>query len=248
MSNRKNYNSIVFLTTLSLYLGLVLAGGAATPTVFAQAATTRNFDIKSEIVVEDDLDKKPDDIESSDLENSLDSYFNNIEKLFGNLRKLNEDEKFVLDYDSFEVNELGFVPCNVDGDPVRTSTLFQIIDNLWLEPVITDARYSFEGWKFLSDCLKDDKFKRGISQGVALKFIYDKSELKVEISAFKSSPRRAEQLVERFNQAHKIYELDEEEVIIKKIYENTTFSAENNQVFIVTRLPRASIDELLAKK
>ena len=60
MSNRKNYNSIVFLTTLSVYLGLVLVGGA-TPSVLAQAATTRDFNIKNEIVVEDDLDKKPDD-------------------------------------------------------------------------------------------------------------------------------------------------------------------------------------------
>ena len=32
-----------------------------------------------------------------------------------------------------------------------------------------------------------------------------------------------------------------------KIYENTKISAENNQVFVVTRLPRASIDELLAE-
>src|SRR5215203_885631 len=60
MSERKNYNSIVFLTTLSVYLGLVLVGGA-TPSVLAQAATTRDFNIKNEIVVEDDLDKKPDD-------------------------------------------------------------------------------------------------------------------------------------------------------------------------------------------
>lgn len=245
MSSHKNYNSIVFLTTLSLYLGLVLAGGA-TPTVLAQAATTRNFDIKSEIVVEDDLDKKPDDKEPGDLD--LDSYYNNVEKFFGNLKRLHEIEKFALNYDSFEVSELGFVPCNVDGDPVRVSTVIQRIDNLWLEPVITDATYSFNGWKFLSDCLKDERFKTGISQGIDLKFVYDKSELKVEISAFKSSPRRAEQLVERFNQAHKIYELDDEAIVIKKIHENTSYKAENNQVFIVTRLPRASIDDLLAKK
>jgi len=54
----KNYNSIVFLTTLSVYLGLVLVGGA--PQVFAYAATTKNFDIQHEIEVRDDLDNKPD--------------------------------------------------------------------------------------------------------------------------------------------------------------------------------------------
>ena len=59
MSDRRNRNSIVFLTTLGVYLGLVLVG--ATPQVLAQAALTRDFDIRNEIVFEDDLDKKPDD-------------------------------------------------------------------------------------------------------------------------------------------------------------------------------------------
>ena len=59
MSNPKNYNSIVFLTTLSVYLGLVLIGG--TPPVLAHAAMTQQFDIQSEIEVKDNLDKKPDE-------------------------------------------------------------------------------------------------------------------------------------------------------------------------------------------
>jgi hypothetical protein len=58
LSNGKNHNSILFLTTLGVYLGLVLVG--ATPQVLAQAAMTRQFDVKDEIEVKDDLDKKPD--------------------------------------------------------------------------------------------------------------------------------------------------------------------------------------------
>ena len=58
MSQRNKNNSIIFLTTLSVYLGLVLVGGAMSP-VLAQAALTRNFDIQDEIEVKDDLDKKP---------------------------------------------------------------------------------------------------------------------------------------------------------------------------------------------
>lgn len=247
MSERKNYNSIVFLTTLSVYLGLVLVGGA-TPSVLAQAATTRDFNIKNEIVVEDDLDKKPDDSEKIDFEEYLDSYYNKVRSFVENLQKLHQIEKFDLSYHSFEINELGLVPCNVDGDPVRTSALSKRIDNRWLEPAITEARYSFEGWNFLSDCLEDDKLKSGVSKGSNLKLIYDKSELKIEISGFKSSPQRAEQLNEGFNQASEIYEIDEEKSIVKKIHETTSFKSENNQIFIVTRLPRASIDSLLADK
>lgn len=57
MTNRKSQNSILFLTTLGVYLGLVLVG--ATPQVLAQAATTRNFDISEEVGQVDNLDKDP---------------------------------------------------------------------------------------------------------------------------------------------------------------------------------------------
>lgn len=58
MNNRKNQNSILVLATLGVYLGLVLAG--ATPQTLAQAAMTRQFDVKDEVEIKDELDKKPD--------------------------------------------------------------------------------------------------------------------------------------------------------------------------------------------
>ena len=60
MNSRKNQNSILVLATLGVYLGLVLVG--ATPQVLAQAAMTRQFDVKDEIAVKDDLDEKPDNV------------------------------------------------------------------------------------------------------------------------------------------------------------------------------------------
>jgi hypothetical protein len=60
VDKRKGQNSILFLTTLGVYLGLVLVG--ATPQVLANAATTRNFDIRDEIEFQDKLDKDPDPI------------------------------------------------------------------------------------------------------------------------------------------------------------------------------------------
>ena len=245
MSNSKNYNRMVFLTTLSVYLGLVLVG--ATPPVMAHAALTQRIEIQNEIETDDDLDKKPDD-ESIDFTKSIDNYFEEVGNFVKDLQKLHNIEKFDLDYDKFEINELGFVPCNVNGDPVRHSETSKNIDNRWLEPAITDARYSFEGWHFLSDCLKDTKFKTGVSTSSGLKLIYDKSELKIEISAFKSNPQRAERIAQKFGQALKLYEIDEEETVVKQLQKFTSFKSENNQVFIVTRLPRASIDALLAEK
>lgn len=49
---------MLFLTTLGVYLGLVLVG--ATP-VLGHAATTRVFEITDEVEVKDDLDRKPDE-------------------------------------------------------------------------------------------------------------------------------------------------------------------------------------------
>src|SRR5215203_2872032 len=112
MSERKNYNSIVFLTTLSVYLGLVLVGGA-TPSVLAQAATTRDFNIKNEIVVEDDLDKKPDD-DVIKLSEATGGYFDDLESLIEDLNKLHQIEKFNLDFDTFHFKQAEIVQCNLE--------------------------------------------------------------------------------------------------------------------------------------
>ncbi len=245
MSSSKNYNSIVFLTTLSVYLGFVLIGG--TPPVLAHAAMTQQFDIQNEIEVKDDLDKKPDD-ESINFTESLNSYFKEVSDFIKDLQRLHKIEKFDSDYDKFQISELGFIPCNVKGDPIRTAQISKKIDNRWLEPSIIDARYSFEGWNFLSDCLKDDKFNTGFSTSSGLKIIYDKSELKIEVSAYKSSSQRANWIAKRFSQELIAYEIDEDEAIVEQLYKFTSFKSENNQVFIVTRLPRGSLDALLINK
>lgn len=65
MNNRKNQNSILVLATLGVYLGLVLVG--ATPQVLAQAAMTRQFDVKDEIEVADQLDNDPDNTSPADI-------------------------------------------------------------------------------------------------------------------------------------------------------------------------------------
>ena len=85
MKGKNKNNSIVFLTTLSVYLGLVLVGGA-TPSVLAHAALTKNFDVQDEIEVKDDLDKKPDNPNAENffeigLENALIEFVNDLQEL-----------------------------------------------------------------------------------------------------------------------------------------------------------------------
>ncbi len=60
MSKAKPNNSFIFLTTLGVYIGLLMVG--ATPGIVAQqGAMTRNFEISEEVEVKDDLDLDPKD-------------------------------------------------------------------------------------------------------------------------------------------------------------------------------------------
>lgn len=220
MNNRKNYNSIVFLT---VYLGLVLVGGS--PQVLAQAATPRLFDVKTEIEFKDDFDNKPDGDEKIDFARSLESYFG-------------EAENFVNAVDT---------SCRSDEELVDFNDHSIKVDNHFLIPFLFNAKDSFSR-DFLADCLENEKHKTEKAKSSELKFYYDESELKIEISAPKLSKQRAAYLAEKFRQASNIYEIDGQSALVKTIHANTSFKSENNQVFIVTRLPRGSIDDLLAVK
>lgn len=55
---RRSQNSLVLLTTLGVYLGLLVVGGAA-PQIFAHSATTRFFEIAEEQEARDDFDNNP---------------------------------------------------------------------------------------------------------------------------------------------------------------------------------------------
>lgn len=246
MSESKNYNRMVFLTTLSVYLGLVLVG--ATPPVMAHAALTQRIEIQNEIESDDDLDKKPEGDEIK-LSGPTGGYFDDLQDLIEDLQQLHRIEKFDLDFDSFHVKQSEAFLCGLKTvrHAVTTSNIDKL-NNKWLVPAITDAAVRFEDYAFLGDCLPDDNFDKKDAVGSELEISYDRTAFEFKLSIKKESPQKARLLSEKFYQARRTYELDEEEIIIKKIYDNTNFTFENNQVFIVTRLPRASIDALLAEK
>ena len=210
MNNRKNYNSIVFLTTLSVYLGLVLAGGAV-PSVLAQAATTRGFDIKNEIVVEDDLDKKPDDETYSGLKSGSNQ----------------SDDQFIKQYTKtiFDLLEKSYLPdyeikLNISYSPeANDEELSDFFPTLRKDLLINGFNFSLDKNKFFARFNLKSKFDNNISP-VNYSFNSSLSFLRYE------SQNKPE----------------------KVILENTKITFENNQVFIVTRLPRGSIDSLLAQK
>jgi hypothetical protein len=236
MSKTKSYNQIIFLTTLSVYLGLVLVG--ASPQVLAQAALTSKFEIKDQIEKKDDLDKKPDD-ELKTISEGFNGYLDNLERFILNLQKLNQIEKF--DDDTFQIDAKTSMPCGVGGNPVLHATTTSFDDPNWLRLAFLDFNYDV----FHSDCLPSTDFGKYKAQNSSLQANYDKSLLTISVTVEKDLPQKAKQFSDKFNQAIKLYKLGEDKPIVKVLYENTTVTAENNQVFIVTRLPRAAIDSLI---
>lgn len=59
METKRTQNSVIFLATLGVYIGLLMAGSS--PGIIAQqsAAMTRNFELSEEFEVRDELDRDP---------------------------------------------------------------------------------------------------------------------------------------------------------------------------------------------
>jgi len=203
VSNRKNYNSIFFLT---VYLGLVLVG--ATPQVLAQAAMTRQFDIKTEIVVEDDLDKKPDDEScQSNADNEFIEHYATTVVAF--LKK-----NYATQVDNYDVN-INFSYSSEDNDAL----ISDYFPSLRKDIVIDKFNYRLDKKELLGKLNLKSKYNNDISH-INKSFLSSLNSLRLNLE---SKP---------------------ENTILK----NTEVSFENNQVFIVTRLPRGSIDDLLKEK
>jgi hypothetical protein len=205
----KNYNSIVFLTTLSVYLGLVLVGGA-TPQVLAQAALTRNFDIQIEAEVKDDLDNKPDNEACGELKAKPDA----------------EDNQFIGQYARF-ISEL--VKINYSPDYEMSATMYSLS--------AADAEFFDQIFPSLSKTVEIDEFNYELKRDKFSGKIILKPKSSIKNVSFPVSDYCANLRYQLCKSLGKF-----EPVILK----NTEVFHENNQIFIVTRLPRGSIDALLA--
>ncbi len=245
MSN-KRYNQILFLTTLSVYLGLVLAGGASP--VLAQAAMAKGFELKTELEAKDDLDKKPKDDELRELAKDDESFLEDVEDFIIDLKKLHQIDKFDSSYDTFQIDRVLSSPCNQSGCGVLHSTEKVFDNDRWLSPALVDFQYSLEGFVHLSDCLPSTESEKSDAKNSHLKASYDKTLLSISLSLEKASSERAKYVAENYLKAREIFVADDNDIIVKILHQNTKISFENNQIFIVTTLPRAGLDSLLAAK
>ena len=227
MTNRKN-NSILFLTTLGVYLGLMLVGGAA-PQVFAHGALTRDFDLQDEIEISDDLDNKPDG------ENALEAYVSAVESIFVTATEIADTVPFLVeqgryDFDTYYgINAAGrfhgvsYLGKKTTHSGKYTSSIRSLLDTF---PHVSDP----------------------IGTPLRLIFAVEPQTFEFKTSFAQSSIQDASQLAETFAALLPTLKERQASAARRLIYESTQITSKDKQLYIVTRLARADLDPLLTSR
>lgn len=193
-----------------MYLGLVLAG--ATPQILAQAATAKQFSVKDEIEVEDNLDKKPEDSPCSKTNETSENQTVDLLNRYAVVLHSFLTNGYKREIEDYEIKIR--LKHNLDEYDVLSDSFFPT------PPNITTGSLVFS--------LDKD--------GASGKFGFKSKTGSFDISSFALELQRGLTVLpsRATNEFHKF------------ILKNTQITHENNQVFIVSRLPRAGLDSLLA--
>lgn len=229
MTSRKSHNSLIFITTLGVYLGLVLVGGSA-PQVFAHSALTRNFEISDEIEVKDDLDKKPDGDEA------LEQYASAFVDIYRSALEISADRPYGIANGEFDFHQ--FVTVNTRGGGWAFSP--GIFNN---GPRTFSGRYTKPLHRLYDAFLpradqQHEKFRVDLE--------LTQSDVTFQTLIFDDGPIAERPAASPYVDSLSRRRSQELSVLKSLIYGSTTIETKPDHVAIVTRLPRASIDPLLA--
>lgn len=224
MSKAKNHNSILFLTTLGLYLGLVMVGG--TSPVLAQRSAARPA---TKIV-----SPSPGTISGARSQDDL--YVLSVVRLVEELNRLSKKGQF--DWSSvhkFEIEDLSF--SEKDGSPSYLGFSYLGKAN----HAVNDSAEA------LGRNISIKKMQMGLgdfyTHRIDYKFALENDTLAVStvIKNFADSPISVKGLTAYFEKFASASTSDRGKIVA----DHTEVTSENDQIFIVTRLPRGSIDSLL---
>ena len=234
----------MFLATLGVYFGLVLVGGA-TPQVYAQAATTPGFELKGKFKAKDDLDKKPDD-ERSPVAASVQIYLEDVEYFLASLGRLQNLGKFNLHADTFNVVQNTMLPCRHSNQAGRYSPIRFDTTSKSSRPALEFLSSGMSYGYSLGDCIGNTEFDVDAVDS-RYSFQLDPNAFSISVAVKKQSPQRAHALLRETESTLALYSGQGIGRVRQSIVDETTFHSRKDQVFIVTRLPRAGLDSLLAK-
>jgi hypothetical protein len=228
MNNRKNYNSIVFLTTLSVYLGLALVGGAA-PSVLGQVNTTVNDCRILQNKAAEKLQKL--NFDSQAIPNYA-KVLTNLIKSSQQIRSINPE----LQSDS----TFYFFYFKASGEPKFS---------LDFKPILFPQNVRQELDKELE--LLSNLFPKKNAKNIeTFHFDFDLGNtyaLNTKAKILQEGNLEAQNVFIAYDSSLDFWRCETQDKLENSILKNTEISYENDQVFIVTRLPRGSIDALLAR-
>ncbi|MFN0277482.1 MAG: hypothetical protein ACKVRN_02655 [Pyrinomonadaceae bacterium] len=257
MNKSKNQNSILVLATIGVYLGLVLVG--ATPQVWAQAATSKQFNLKDESGAKEDLDKKPGESTSDLLTESIHVYLRDLDVYLNDVRKADEYLRSIYDPNEARIagNYVGFY--KLDPEPVVLAPCHQLgdanqpfkvaVSGVTRLPILLNPQYKNPSWSWSWDLgckpleahpKEDIKFAVHVVSGS------QKVHFTYQVVMNLSSAGEALNLFRNLERVFKLeaaFDLNSRE---KVLWENTRLTITDNTVFITTQLPRGSLDSLLA--
>ena len=245
MKNSRPNNSVLFLATLGVYLGLVLAG--STPQVLAQAATAKQLNVRNNLDPWDEFDGNPDieelkSIITDALEKSITTFINNVRA-----SDKNSASRATL------------------GKPHSLRTVRNFCAENWIEisdplkllargdDVINDLHSDLDvgsRWEFASvpkfiqtqEGPPKQKFCKTFwvstsvnSDELAVKLLFSRADA---LNAFRLAAYLNDFLYDRAHLSH--------DPITEQVYQRTRVTSDYASVLVITRLPRAGLDSLLA--
>jgi hypothetical protein len=206
----RNQNSFLAVATLGVYLGLILAG--ATPSVLAQAATAKQFNVKDEAGRKDDLDKKPNDDACAQLGSTAEE----------------------------QLHDFGL-------DKYVAISLVNLVKESVTDFVIPGNKLSSEyGDNGLLRDLVPKSGNPNIRNSVAFQIEPQKSASTFRFTFTLESVSDAVAFANAVDYGFRFVRCSEKAPFYKVAYDRSLISHANGQVFVVTRLPRGSLDTLLA--
>ena len=224
----KLHNRTLFVAALSVYFGLIIVG--APPQVLAQTLKAQQVARCKQPTISNI------DLQQINLVQPFVELTEDLQKL-AQIKKYDPNAQTGFSYTiTFEKPE---------NDDITTKGVSGTSES-WIDLAIEEAIEKVRT-KTLSD-LPDFSSDKGSNEQVkrqSFEFQIDANNFELTISFEKSSLENAQKALNDLRLAFFAIACAEKRVEVKSIYENTEVSVENNQVFIVTRLPRAALDSLL---
>jgi hypothetical protein len=230
VNNSKSYNQILFITTLSVYLGLVLVG--ASPQVLAQAALTQEQYFEQL--------EKTNTLEMNKQIDDKNLFVPTIHHLVTELNKLSNRGEFDWNHDyRFKIEGLTF--CKSDNSVAYLGSSIDLgeeVGNLL-------DKFSVKLGRELSKRQTKLGFGDIYSHSLDFGLSTAKNQFSVLVKISTKSPEETKGFHSALNAYFENFSRYTSLSAEKIIYDGTTVTSADNQVIISTRLPRGSIDSLL---